>query len=180
MKRLMIIITITTLALLLSGCSKEPEINEVDKYFEAGISRRSNAQQAPDFTLKNVEGQNISLSDFKGEVVLLNFWASWCGPCVSEMPSIESLYMQTKDLNIKVIAVNLKESKNTVQNFLDTNNYTFETVLDVDGATGDSYGIRSIPTTYIINKDGIIVSGKLGAHEWDSEKIIEILKELAE
>lgn len=157
----------------------ETKETSVDHFFDAGLPRASKEQLAPDFTVKDLDDNDVSLSDFKGQVVFLNFWASWCGPCISEMPSIQSLYEQTEDLDVKILTLNIGESKEIAKQFIDKYNYTFHTILDPENRVAGMYGVRSIPTTYIIDKTGMIVTGKLGAHEWDSPEIVEILKELS-
>lgn len=184
MKKYIRMITISLLLIILTSCTKEKEVLKVEEpvktdiYLDAGINKVSKVQQAPDFQLNNINGEPLSLSDFKGQVILLNFWASWCGPCISEMPSIETLYKETKDSDIKIIAVNIGESVETAGNFIKDKGYTFETLFDPDNKIATLYGVRSIPTTYIIDKNGNIVAGKLGAYEWDNDKLKNILQEL--
>lgn len=181
MKKHIRIITIMLTLFMLLSCEKDSvktESLKKDIYFDAGINKITSEQQAPDFTLNNIEGESISLSDFKGQVVLLNFWASWCGPCISEMPSLETLQDKTKDLNFKILAVNIGESSETAADFINNNGYTFETLSDPKNNTATLFGVRSIPTTYLLNKDGNIVAGKLGAYEWDNENLIQIITEL--
>ncbi len=171
---------LTFLALL--SCAKQNENannnSKVNIFFKENIKEISPGVPAPDFSLQNIEGESISLSDYKGKVILLNFWASWCGPCIAEMPSIENLHKTVKDENIQVVTINLGESKDVVSNFMSKNGYSFNSLLDSDNSVAGIYGIRSIPTTYIINKEGNIVASKLGSHEWDSEGVISILREL--
>ena len=116
---------------------------------------------APDFTVKLTNGETFTLSDYKDKVVFLNFWASWCGPCVGELPDIQKMY----DDNMKdvvIIAVNYAESRGTVTNFVRKNNYTFNVGIDQQGKVSDLYPTDGIPYTLIINK-GKIVKTYLGA-----------------
>ena len=166
--------------LLISSCQKKEVEKFESKFTQAGLSTVSPNIEAPDFILKTLEGKQVSLNSFEGKVVILNFWASWCGPCKAEMPSIESLYNKTKDLNIVILAVNLGESESTVKSYIDSNNFSFTVLLDTDKTVGTEYGVRSIPTTYILDKNGMAVAGKLGSYEWDNNKIISLLKDMAE
>jgi thiol-disulfide isomerase/thioredoxin len=118
---------------------------------------------ALDFKLIDLNGKEVSLSDFKGKKVFLNFWASWCPPCISEMPDIEKLYTETKDSDLVILAVNLGEDKDTVKDFSDTNKYNFKILLDTDQSVGKQYNISAIPTSYFIDKEGNIVSTVKGA-----------------
>jgi len=117
--------------------------------------------KAPDFTINNVNGKEVSLSDYQGTKVFLNFWASWCPPCREEMPSIQKLHKNYD--NIKVLAVNAGENKDKVLNYLMENNFSFTTLLDKNGKVTTDYLIRGIPSTFVIDKEGIIVRKQRGA-----------------
>lgn len=110
---------------------------------------------APDFELETLEGDVIKLSELKGEKVILNFWASWCPPCREEMPEMQEFYDNHSD-DINIIAVNYNEKDEKVIEFLDEFGYTFPSPLDRDGATGNEYGVLTLPTTYFIGTDGLI------------------------
>ncbi len=170
---------ITIIIILLSACSKQEIIvDKNDLYFIEGINRVESSIKAPEFTLKNVSDDNISLSDYRGKVVFINFWANWCAPCKEEMPTIENLKQLTKDLDVVIITINVAESKEIVENYLNENKYTFISLLDTDKKVSTDYAVRSIPSTFILNKKGMVVGTKLGAHDWDGENVIKILKEL--
>jgi len=119
--------------------------------------------KAQDFKLKDLNGNEVSLSDFKGKKVFLNFWASWCPPCKAEMPEIERLYQETKDSDLVILAVDIGEDKATVKSFIDKNKYNFEVLLDINQETASKYNISSIPSSYFIDKDGNIVATHLGS-----------------
>lgn len=115
--------------------------------------------------LKSLDGSTISLNDLRGQPVLLNFWATWCPPCRSEMPHIQELYedpeWQARDLVI--LAVDIQESEATAREFMTSNGYSFTVLLDTKGEVARSYNVRGIPTTVIIDKDGIIRNERVGA-----------------
>jgi thiol-disulfide isomerase/thioredoxin len=117
--------------------------------------------KAPDFTINNVNGDEVSLSDYQGTKVFLNFWASWCPPCREEMPAIQKLHKNYD--NIKVLAVNAGENKDKVFNYLMENNFSFTTLLDKNGKVTTDYLIRGIPSTFVFDKEGIIVRKQRGA-----------------
>ncbi|MEJ6951162.1 TlpA family protein disulfide reductase [Natronospora cellulosivora (SeqCode)] len=117
-------------------------------------------EMAPDFTLAKINGDLVNLSDFRGQKVFLNFWASWCPPCIAEMPDIQKLYRDNTE--ITVLTINVQESKRQVSNFMIANNYNFPVVLDEDGRTSARYLVRGIPTTLAIDKNGIIINRKSG------------------
>ncbi|MBK5240979.1 TlpA disulfide reductase family protein [Clostridium sp.] len=115
---------------------------------------------ALDFKLKDLNGKEVSLSDFKGKKVFLNFWASWCPPCKAEMPDIEKLYNETKNSDLIILAVNLGENKSDVTSFINDNKYSFPVLLDSDQNVAAQYNIQYIPTSFFINAEGNIIKTK--------------------
>lgn len=117
---------------------------------------------APDFVLSDLAGQPVRLSDFRGQVVLLNFWATWCGPCEAEMPAIEDRYTTFKNQGLVVLGINQDEAAETVQPFVDRLGLTFTIVLDPGAVVGELYRARGLPTTFIVDRDGQIIIQKVG------------------
>jgi peroxiredoxin len=113
--------------------------------------------KAVDFTLKNLQGEEISLSSLKGKKIMLNFFATWCGPCKTEMPDMQKLHEETKDSNLIILAVNLGESEAVVKSFMQNNKYSFPVLLDTKGTLSGKYNVSAIPTTYFIDKEGNII-----------------------
>lgn len=148
--------------------ASEPKDNTDSK--ETAEAGNSEKIAAPDFKLKDLRGKEVSLSDLKGKRVFVNFWATWCPPCKAEMPELEKLYQETKDSDLVIIAVDLGEDKATVQKFIEKNKYNFQVLLDTNNEAAALYGIRSIPTSYFIDKDGYIVNGKIGAMNLEEMK----------
>lgn len=129
---------------------------------------------APDFKLKDLNGKDVKLSDYRGKIVILNFWAVWCKYCVEEMPEFNKLNAELKKDNEAVIlAVNVQESKDTVKNFLTENKLDLNVVFDSTGEVSQKYGITGYPTTYIIDKDGKALTYIPG--KTDKKTIEEIL-----
>jgi peroxiredoxin len=134
-------------------------------------------QRAPDFTLAAVDGEELSLSDFRGRPVVLNFWATWCPPCRAEMPAIQSFY-EKRGREIQVLAVNLTASEKSaahVKDFLKAGGYTFPVLLDTHNITAQEYLVRAIPTTFFIDREGIIRTRHTGS--LTLEMLEEIVKE---
>jgi len=119
--------------------------------------------RAPDFTLKTINGEEISLKSLRGKKVVLNFWATWCSPCVGEMPYFQDITRTWKEDELVVLAVNLEENISTVRNFLAGERFTFTILLDIEGAVGSRYDVSSIPRTFFIDREGIIRETKQGS-----------------
>ena len=134
---------------------------------------------APNFTLKDLNGRPVSLSDHKGKVVLVNIWATWCPPCVAETPSIDKLYKMLKDENFELMAVSIDENgKNAVESFMKKKNLSFPVLLDPDGRVAGLYGTTGVPESFIVRKDGTIDNRIIGAIDWTSPRVIEHLHKL--
>ena len=119
--------------------------------------------EAIDFKLKDFNGKEVSLSDYKGKKIFLNFWASWCPPCIAEMPEMEELYQETKDSDLVILAVNLSEGTSPIQKFMDSNKYNFQVLFDTDNVVASKYQIVSIPTSFFIDKEGNIAYKHIGS-----------------
>ena len=117
---------------------------------------------APDFLLRTLDGGELRLSDLRGRVVLLNFWASWCQPCRSEMPEFVRLYTTQRDRGLEVVAVDLQEAPAPVQGFVDEFSMNFRVVFDRTGEVARTYRVNQLPVTLIIDRDGVIRAAKYG------------------
>jgi thiol-disulfide isomerase/thioredoxin len=143
-----------------------------------GLTVFPKPQQIPEFSLKAPGGKTISIADFKGKYVFLNFWATWCPPCREEMPSMEELYAKFGKGKFAILAVSVREDPKTVDGFLKTNKYTFPIALDPDGAVSSMFVGRGIPTTYIIDPQGRAVAGIVGSRKWNTKEAIAAFEEL--
>ena len=135
---------------------------------------------ASDFTLQDMDEEDKKLSDSRGKVVLLNFWATWCPPCIREMPSMERLQQKLDADTFKVIAVNQMESMDDVFAFsgqLEVDP-TFEILFDSDSQVSRKYAVRGLPTTYLIDKKGNIRYRAVGGREFDHPEVIKLVKQL--
>lgn len=119
--------------------------------------------KAQDFKLKDLDGNEVALSNFKGKKVFLNFWATWCPPCKAEMPDIEKLYGETKDSDLVILAIDMGENKETVKSFIVENGYNFRILLDTNQEVARKYNISSMPTSFFIDKEGYIRATHIGA-----------------
>lgn len=117
-------------------------------------------EEAPNFTLKNLDGEEVSLTDYKGKIVLINFWATWCKYCDIEMPDLQKLDKENEDL--VVLAVDVMEKKSLVEEYIAEGGYDFQVVLDEDGEIAKLYLVSAFPTSYFVDKDGVLLGGVPG------------------
>ena len=118
---------------------------------------------APDFTLIDLKGNEVNLSDFRGKTVFINFWATWCPACRAEMPEIEAVYQEYKDKGVVVIGVDILEPEDVVRQFVEQGGYSWIFILDATGAVSDDYRVVAIPTSFFIDREGIIQAVNIGA-----------------
>jgi len=146
-----ILVTILTTGLLITGCTAGSE------------PTATVGKAAPDFELQNLDGQSISLNDLKGKPVLINFWATRCPPCVSEMPYLQEIYEEWSGKGLMVLAINIGDSSSEVEGFLQNHNLSLPVLLGTKRNVAQKYNIRWIPTTFFIDNDGIIQEKIIGA-----------------
>ena len=136
---------------------------------------------APDFTFPGLDGKMVSLSDYRGKVVLVNIWATWCPPCVDEMPSMEKLYRKFKGKNFEILAVSIDEpGLKAVAPFMKKSNLTFPALIDSEGAIKAVYGITGIPESFIIDKQGNLIKKIIGPVDWATRDIFRFFSEVIE
>ena len=139
-------------AIMLSGCGQPPS----GPQGAAEIGRK-----APDFTLRDLGDQKVSLDQFKGKIVLLDFWASWCGPCQMTMPQMESL--QKKYSNVLVLlAIDMQEPIDVVREYVRSQGVHSRVLMDEDGSVSNAYGVEAIPVQVLIDKEGIVRRFQMG------------------
>jgi peroxiredoxin len=155
---------LAALTLLLSACdtgSKPPRIGTV----------------APDFTVQDSD-RKLALNQFRGEIVVLNFWATWCMPCIEEMPSLVQLQQRLKDRGVTVLAVSVDTDAGAYRRFLHDHNISLLTVRDEKQQSNNLYGTFKFPETYIIDRNGVMRRKFIGAVDWSQPEITEFLTKL--
>lgn len=130
---------------------------------------------APDFTLRDLNGDVVTLSQFRGKVVFLNFWASWCPPCRAEMPSMERLNEVFADREFVMLAVNVEQGRRPVEAFLEQHSHSFPVLLDPDAKAQGLYQVSRYPETFLIDTQGRVVEHFIGARDWSS---VDFLKQI--
>ena len=137
----------------------------------------SGSPKASGFSLDSTDGSTVSLDDFKGKFVLLNFWATWCAPCREEMPSMSNLHGQLKSKGLEVVGVHVGPSLAGVKKFLNEVPVDFTILLDKDMSLS-GWGVRGLPTTFLINPEGKMIYSAVGEREWDSSEMVKFISGL--
>lgn len=135
--------------------------------------------QAPDFLLDTAAGGKASLAMYRGQVVVINFWSTWCAPCRKEMPSLERAWQQLKSDNVVVLGIAIQDEPEMVARFIGESGITFPILLDADGAVTQVWPFSGIPATFVLDPSGRIIYQALGLREWDSEPILKKITALA-
>jgi thiol-disulfide isomerase/thioredoxin len=158
---------ISALLLAVTGCRNEAPVPH------EGAS-------APDFNLESISGNKVRMSEMRGKVVLLNFWASWCSPCREEIPSLISLNAALTGKNFQLLAVAIDEGgRDAVMQFFSRTRVSLPTLFDPGGLAGRRYGIRGVPETFVIDKHGIIRKKVVGPIDWTDPEMIGYINKLA-
>jgi peroxiredoxin len=134
----------------------------------------------PDFALMTPEGKKLSLKDFRGKVVLLNFWATWCVPCREEMPAMEKLYQEYKQKNFTVLAIAVKDRKQDAIDFVKELNITYPIAFDPEAQVGTLYGAWGLPATYLIGPKGEGLARGWGPTEWYNQASRNLIRDLVD
>jgi peroxiredoxin len=133
---------------------------------------------APDFTLPTADGQQVSLQQYRGKVVFLNFWATWCIPCREEMPALERLHQTYQTQDLAIISIDLKESADQVKVFFQKHSLSFPALLDQNGSVFRDYLVAGMPTTYLIGRDGTMLARGVGGRDWTRAEALQLIQEL--
>ena len=160
-------ITLIVIIISLSACSSR----ETPKPPAEG-------KQAPDFTLPAISGQEVRLSDLKGEVVLVNFWATWCPPCREEIPSMTALNRLMAGKPFRMLAISIDQGgKDAVNDFFKKSRLTLPVLIDSNGSIARLYGITGVPETFVIDRKGVIIKKIVGPLDWSAPEVVRFLNE---
>jgi peroxiredoxin len=147
----------------------------------ATLQAASTPSPAPDFTLKSRTGENIKLSELRGQVVMINFWASWCGPCRQEMPILDQLYQRYQPMGFTLLGVNVEEDSTAADKILKEIPVTFPVLYDNKNKVSKSYQVQAMPSTFLIDRDGKLrylhKGYKPGTEEEYQQQVRELIRE---
>lgn len=142
--------------------------------------RPMQGKPVPDFTLKDLNGATVKLADYRGKVLFINIWATWCAPCREEMPSMEKLYREMKGENFEMLAISIDEKgKEVVDPFVEEYGLTFPILMDPTSRVAKKFKTTGVPETFIVDKNGTIINHILGPRSWDNPKVTKALKIMA-
>ncbi len=148
-------------------------------YSKVGIQPIRANMKVPDFCLEGLNGKKVQLRSLKGNVIFLNFWATWCGPCKDEMPSMEALYQHYKERDFVLLTVSVDEgSSEATRRFIQKNRYCFPVLLDPAGKTLDLFKIDRIPATVVIDKKGRNLGRAIGSRDWNKPDVFSFIDQL--
>ena len=134
---------------------------------------------APEFSLSDPSGKTYTLSELKGSVVFINFWATWCPPCIEEMPSIQNLYNGFKDRKeFRMVTILYKDDYEKAMAYMKQNNYALPVLIDREGKSAKAYGVTGVPETYIVDKQGVLRQKVIGPADWNSTEADSLISNL--
>lgn len=165
---------VATIGLLLLGKTSSAS----EHLFLAMGMAKVPAKQAADFALPDLRGQQVSLHHYRGKVVFLNFWATWCIPCREETQAMEQLHQRFQSQGLAVLAVNLKETPDQVNAFFDQHRLSFTTLLDASGSVFRDYQVMGLPTTYLIGREGTLLARGVGGRDWTRSEGKDLIRAL--
>ena len=166
-------VAVVACSLLLSGCTK--------KEGELAVGGMAEGKQAINFSLKDLQGKEVHLTDYAGKVVVLNFWATWCPPCREEVPSMARLNTVMAGKQFQMLCAAIDDGgKADVEAFFARTNVTLPALLDTGSVVGKQYGITGVPETFIIDKKGKIVKKVIGGLDWSAPDVVSFLTNLTD
>jgi thiol-disulfide isomerase/thioredoxin len=165
---------VAALGLLLGGKAADAREHLLEAMGMAKVPPKA----APDFSLPDIDGQQVSLQQYRGKVVFLNFWATWCIPCREEMPVLERLHQTYYTQDLAIISIDLKESADQVKTFFQKHSLSFPALLDQNGSVFRDYLVAGMPTTYLIGRDGTLLARGVGGRDWTRAEALQLIQEL--
>ena len=176
------VVTAFMRVLLLSGtvALTASPVSADDPMAALKIARVAPGTAAAPFDLKTLDGRSVQLADLKGKVVLVNFWATWCGPCKEEMPAFERLRQRLDPERFVLVTITTDLQRDGIKHFLANLNVQLPVLFDEDQDVSRAYLVRALPTTVLIDRQGTLVGRAVGPREWDAPKTIHLLQGMTE
>jgi len=176
-KMLLILCGLTCLGLSSAAAGTDPLAPKVAA-LNLRLNQSGSHRAMPSFTLTTLDGQAVRSADLKGKVVVLNFWATWCGPCKEEMPALDRLRKQFDSRDVVVLTITTDHQRDGIAAFMKHLGLSLPVLLDESRNVSDSYMVRGLPTTILAGKDGRVVGRAIGPREWDGPEAIALVNSL--
>jgi peroxiredoxin len=152
---------------------------EGNLFSKIGVTPFRDHKKAPNFCLEDLNGEKVQLNALKGKIMFLNFWATWCGPCKEEMPSMEALYQHYRERDFLFLTISIDYGgREQVRKFIETHRYHFPILIDPAGKTLDLFEIGKIPATLIIDRNGRMIGRVIGPRNWSSPEIFSLVDQM--
>ena len=143
-----------------------------------GLTKLPDTPKSPNFVLNDLDGNQYQLSEYRGKVVIINFWATWCPPCRDEMPSMQRAWGQLQQEGIYMLGINVGEDEDTIFQFTADYPVEFPLLMDSDSSVISQWPVRGLPTTFVVDPKGQIIYRAIGGREWDDPALLELVKAL--
>lgn len=143
-----------------------------------GLTLLQDRAPAPDFELTDIDGTSHRLSDYRGKVLIINFWATWCPPCREEMPSMDRAWAMLKEEDTQMLAVNVGEDEDTIFQFTANYPVEFPLVMDRDSKVVEEWPVRGLPTTFVVDREGRLAYRAIGGRTWDDAELLALIRAL--
>lgn len=165
-----------TALIVLSSLCFSAEGGKDDLFSKIKIIPVKGDKRAPDFSLKDLNGNKVGIKQFKGKIIFLNFWATWCAPCKEEMSSLEVLHQKFKGKDFVLLTISVDYGRvKSVQEFMNKHHYTFPVLLDSKSEALDLFNVKGIPTSFIIDRKGRMIGRAIGPRNWESPEVISLI-----
>ena len=172
-----VLILLTAVFIMELGWAGHPAKAEWRAPVHSGLQRPTEVKDAPDFLLKDLDGNAMSLGNYQGKVVLVHFWATWCLPCKDEVPAINALWERFRERGLVIVAV-AEDSKKAVEPFIREQGVKFPVVIDQYGKAFRSYSVRALPSSFIVNRVGNIEGIAIGQRDWIAAEVTDLIEGL--
>jgi len=172
--RLLLLVSFLLTSSSCGGGFRKPDMETLNRL---GFRSIPESREFPEIRFRDLNGKEKTLKDFEGNVILLNFWATWCPPCRAEMPGMENLARELKGRDFIMVPISVQETSDTVKSYMEESGIDFPVYLDEEARAAMSVGVTGLPTSILIDRDGTALGAAVGSVKWDSAPMISMMKD---